>query len=49
MSGAINGPVLLVALALALIPLVRAFIRAGDDLDRILAEHDTASERRWSK
>ena len=46
---AINGPVLLVALALALIPLVRAFIRAGDDYDRILAEHDAQSERRWSE
>lgn len=26
-----------------------AFQASGDDLDHILAEHDAASERRWSE
>lgn len=41
---AIDGRVLLVLLVLALIPLVRAWIRAGDDLDRIRAEARQAAE-----
>lgn len=48
---AIDGRVLaLVLFAVLVWPLIRErWDRAGDDLDRILAEHDEASERRWSE